>query len=446
MTTPHRIGPLFTDLYELTMAASYFDNRIFSEATFSLFVRDASRRNYFVAAGLEDVLRELETFQFTGEELAYLKGTGLFSDAFIDYLKELRFTGTIHALPEGTIFFPNEPVLEVTAPLIESQIIETFILNTVGFQTNVASKGARCVYAAQGRPLVDFSLRRTQGQDAGLKVARSTFLAGFSGTSNVLAGKQFGLPISGTMAHSYISAFDREIDAFTAFAKTFPESSVFLIDTYDTLKGARNAAEVAADMQAKGHGLLGVRLDSGDMVALSRQVRKILDDAGLVDVKIFASSGFDEFEIMDIIARDAKIDAFGVGTKVGVSADAPYLDIVYKLVRFNRRNIRKLSTGKITLAGEKQIFRRVDDNGMLKEDIIGLRDDDISDAAPLLKKVMENGRCIGAHPKLLDIQAQFKANFALLPEAFKSILNKRDFPVTLSTRLEKVQQDTSRSL
>jgi nicotinate phosphoribosyltransferase len=442
MTATSRIGPLFTDLYELTMAASYFDNRIFSDATFSVFVRDTTRRNYFVAAGLEDVLKELQAFRFSDDELGYLRGTGLFSDVFIDYLKGLRFTGTIHALPEGTLFFPNEPVLEVTAPLIESQIIETFILNTIGFQTNVASKGARCVYAAQGRPLVDFSLRRTQGQDAGLKVARSTFLAGFSGTSNVLAGKQFGLPVSGTMAHSYISAFDREIDAFTAFAETFPESSVFLIDTYDTLEGARNAAKVAVDMQAKGHGLLGVRLDSGDMVDLSQQVRKILDKAGLQDVKIYASSGFDEFEIMDIIARDAKIDAFGVGTKVGVSADAPYLDIVYKLVWFNRRNIRKLSTGKITLAGEKQIFRRVDDNGMLKEDIIGLRDDVIAEAEPLLKKVMENGRCVGSYPELLDIQARFNINFARLPEAFKSILNKKDFPVTLSERLERVQQIT----
>ncbi|MEN8243915.1 MAG: nicotinate phosphoribosyltransferase [Thermodesulfobacteriota bacterium] len=442
MSAAQRIGPLFTDLYELTMAASYFDNRIFSEATFSVFVRDTSRRNYFVAAGLEDALRELEAFQFSEDELTYLTGTGLFSEAFIDHLKGLRFTGTIHALPEGTIFFPNEPVLEVTAPLIESQIIETFILNTIGFQTNVASKGGRCVYAAKDRPLVDFSLRRTQGQDAGLKVARSTFLVGFSGTSNVLAGKQFGLPVSGTMAHSYILAFDREIDAFASFAETFPESSVFLIDTYDTLEGARNAAKVALEMQARGHALLGVRLDSGDMADLSQQVRKLLDKAGLPDVKIYASSGFDEFEIMDIISHDAQIDAFGVGTKLGVSADVPYLDIVYKLVRFNQRNIRKLSTGKVSLAGEKQIFRRIDGNGMLAEDIIGLRDDGIADAEPLLKKVMTNGRCIEASPSLKDIQSRFKKNFSQLPEEFKSILNKRNFRVKLSERLKAVQQNT----
>ena len=445
MTVIRRIGPLFTDLYELTMAASYFDNQIFSDATFSVFVRETSRRNYLVAAGLEDVLRELEGFRFSEEELDYLRRTGLFSEAFIAYLRDLRFTGTIYALPEGTLFFPEEPILEVTAPMIESQIIETFILNTIGFQTNVASKAARCVYAADGRPLVDFSLRRTQGQDAGLKVARGTFLVGFSGTSNVLAGKQFGLPVSGTMAHSYISAFDREIEAFSAFAETFPESSVFLIDTYDTLEGARNAATVALKMKAKGYNLLGVRLDSGDMVALSKSVRTILDQAGLLDVKIFASSGFDEFEIMDIIAQDAKIDAFGVGTKVGVSADVPYLDIVYKLVRFNRRNIRKLSAGKVTLAGEKQIFRRMDGKGMLKEDIIGLRDDVIADAEPLLKKVMENGCCVGPHPALPDIRTRFKTNFACLPEAFKSILNRRHFSVKLSERLRDVQQNTDRA-
>jgi nicotinate phosphoribosyltransferase len=445
MTTTHRIGPLFTDLYELTMAASYFDNRIFSDATFSVFVRDTAQRNYMVAAGLEDVLRELEGFRFSKEELDYLRRTGLFSEAFITYLKDLRFTGTIYAVPEGTLFFPEEPILEVTAPLVESQIIETFILNTIGFQTNVASKGARCVYAANGRPLVDFSLRRTQGQDAGLKVARSTFLVGFSGTSNVLAGKQFGLPISGTMAHSYILAFDREIEAFSTFAETFPESSVFLIDTYNTLEGARNAAKVALDMQAKGYALLGVRLDSGDMVALSQGVRKILDEAGLPGVKIYASSGFDEFEILDVIAQGAKIDAFGVGTKVGVSADAPYLDIVYKLVRFNQRNIRKLSADKVTLAGEKQVYRRIDENGMLKEDIIGLRDDVIDNGEPLLVRVMEKGRCTHPHPALQEIQDRFKADFLRLPEEFKSVLNKRYFPVKLSERLKEVQQNTGQT-
>ena len=444
MTATHRIGPLFTDLYELTMAASYFDNRKFSEATFSVFVRDTSLRNYLVAAGLEDVLRELEDFQFSKEELDYLRSTGLFSEAFITYLKELRFTGTIYALPEGTLFFPEEPILEVTAPLVEAQIIETFILNTIGFQTNVASKGARCIYTAKGRPLVDFSLRRTQGQDAGLKVARSTFIVGFSGTSNVLAGKQFGLAVSGTMAHSYISTFNREIEAFAAFAETFPENSVFLIDTFNTLEGARHAAKVALDMQARGYALLGVRLDSGDMVALSQGVREILDAAGLQDVKIYASSGFDEFKIMDFLSQGAKIDAFGVGTKVGVSADVPYLDIVYKLVRFNQRDLRKLSAGKVTLAGEKQIYRRSDEKGMLKEDIIGLRDDVIDDGEPLLVRVMEKGRCIRPHPALQEIQDRFKANFSRLPEAFKSVLNKRHFPVLLSEQLERVQQRTGR--
>jgi len=356
MTTTHRIGPLFTDLYELTMAASYFDNRIFSDATFSVFVRDTSQRNYLVAAGLEDVLRELEGFQFSKEELDYLRRTGLFSEAFITYLKDLRFTGT----------------------------------------------------------------------------------------SNVLAGKQFVLLISGTMAHSYILAFGREIEAFSAFAETFPESSVFLIDTYNTLEGACNAAKVALDMQAKGCALLGVRLDSGDMVALSQGVRRILDEAGLPGVKIYAISGFDEFEILDVIAQGAKIDAFGVGTKVGVSADAPYLDIVYKLVRFNQRNIRKLSTDKVTLAGEKQVYRRIDENGMLKEDIIGLRDDVVDNGEPLLVRVMEKGRCTHPHPVLQEIQDRFKTNFSRLPEEYKSVLNKRYFLVKLSARLKDVQKNMGR--
>jgi len=342
MKNINRKGPLFTDLYELTMAAGYYKHRIASKATFSLFIRDyPPNRNYFVAVGLEDVLHELESFHFSKSDIDYLKTTKLFSQDFISYLKTLRFSGNIHALPEGTIFFANEPILEVTAPVVEAQILETFILNTIGFSTMIASKAARCVHAAKGRPLIDFSLRRTHEKDAGMKVARSTYIAGFNATSNVLAGKTYGIPISGTMAHSYISAFDSELDAFSAYSDTFPENSIFLVDTYDTIEGAHNAVKVAKKMEEKGHFLTGVRLDSGDMVMLSKKVRKILDEAGLLNVKIFASSGFDEFKIADCISKGAKIDAFGVGTKVGVSADAPYLDIVYKIVRFKDRDTRK---------------------------------------------------------------------------------------------------------
>jgi len=443
MTELHRAGPLFTDLYELTMAASYFAHQVFSTATFSLFIRENYfKRNFFVAAGLEDVLNELVAFRFSEQDITYLQNTGIFSKDFISYLGGLRFSGKIFTMPEGTVFFANEPVLEVTAPIIEAQLIETFLLNTIGFQSMIASKAARCVHVAGNRPLIDFSLRRTQGQDAGHKVARSTYLAGFAATSNVLAGQLYGIPISGTMAHSYIEAFRGDLAAFSAYSETFPDNSIFLIDTYNTIDGAKHAVTVAKQMKEKGHSLVGVRLDSGDMVELSQKVRKIFDDAGLSDVKIFASSGFDEFKIAKFIAQGAKIDAFGVGTKVGVSADAPYLDVVYKMVHFKERDVRKLSPGKITLAGEKQVFRKSDPNGRYLEDIIGLRDDIVDQGTPLLKKVMENGEILQPHPSLQAIRESFKKNFALLDERYKSILEYNTYPVKLSKHLKMLQERT----
>lgn len=440
MTGTQPISPLFTDLYELTMAASYFQHRIVAPATFSMFIRKyPPQRNFFVAAGLEDALRELETFRFSETDITYLKQTDLFTDDFISYVKDMRFTGQVQAMPEGTIFFANEPILEVTAPVIEAQILETLLLNTVGFQTLIATKAARSIQAAQGRPLVDFSLRRTQGHDAGMKVARSTYIAGFAMTSNVLAGKFYGIPISGTMAHSYVQTFKNEIDAFYSFAETFPKNAILLIDTYDTIEGARKAVKVAKAMKKKGKSVVGVRLDSGDMADLSQKVRQILDDAGLLDVKIFASSGFDDFKIADVIARGAKIDAFGVGTKVGVSADAPYFDIVYKLVRFNQRDVRKLSTGKITLAGKKQVFRKSDSTGRYREDIIGTRDQVIEDAMPLLDNVMENGKRLLPNPALEEIRARFKKNFSLLDDRYKTLQEHVEYPVKISEQLEAVQ-------
>ncbi len=440
--TPPLAGPLFTDLYELTMAASYHAHQIFSPATFSLYIRGGrTSRNFFIAAGLEQILDELASFRFTAQDIDYLQTTGRFADDFLTYLSQLRFTGSVYAMPEGSVCFADEPILEVTAPIIEAQLLETFLLNSIGFQTLIASKAARCFHAAGGRPLIDFSLRRTQGQDAGLKVARSTFIAGFAGTSNVLAGKTYGIPISGTMAHSYVAAFNDERDAFLAYADTFPDQAIFLIDTYDTLEGARNAVAVAQAMQAKGDALKGVRLDSGNMTELSQHVRQILDDAGLFEVNIFASSGFDEFKIAKVIADGAAIDAFGVGTKVGVSADAPLVDIVYKLVRFNQRDIRKLSPGKITLAGEKQVFRKTDQSGSYCEDIIGLRGEVLDRGEPLLEKVMADGKILRPHPTLDAIQAGFKKNFAALDESYKSITEYKAYPVKLSKQLQNLQQN-----
>jgi nicotinate phosphoribosyltransferase len=441
MRKEYRAGPLFTDFYELTMGACYYAHRMFDTATFSLYIRDIrSTRNFFVAAGLEDALDELADFHFSKEEIEYLNSTGIFADDFLFYLSELRFSGNIHAMPEGTIFFANEPILEVTAPIIEAQLMETFLLNTTGFQSMIASKAARCVHTADGRPLLDFSLRRTHGRDAGLKVARSTFISGFAATSNVLAGKIYGIPISGTMAHSYVSAFDNELDAFIAYADTFPDHSIFLIDTYDSVEGARHAAAVAKEMQKRGHTLIGVLLDSGDMVSLSREVRRIFDAAGLYDVKIFASSGFDEFKIAKVISEGAAIDAFGVGTKVGVSADAPFVDVVYKMVRFKGRDVKKLSPGKVTLAGEKQVFRKSDPDGSYLEDIIGLRDEIIAEGKPLLEKVMENGNLLRSHPQLQMLQERFKENFAALDDGYKSIQDHKAYPVKLSTRLQNLQE------
>lgn len=442
MEPNHQVGPLFTDLYELTMAAGYFAQQMTAPATFSLFVRGyPPNRNYYVAAGVQEALRGLERMRFTADDIDYLKKQQLFTDEFLTYLRSFHFTGSVAALPEGTLFFAEEPIMEVTAPLIESQIFETYLLNTVGFQTLIASKAARCIQAAAGRPLVDFSLRRTQGVDAGLKVARSTYLAGFDGTSNVLAGKRYGIPISGTMAHSFVQVFGGDFEAFSAFAALFPDHSVFLIDTYDTLDGARQAVRVAEEMKKGGFSPLGVRLDSGDMVQLSRQVRRILDAAGLQDVKIFASSGFDEYKIAETVAGGAEIDAFGVGTNVGVSADAPYLDIVYKLVRYDQRDVRKLSPGKKTLAGEKQVFRVSGSQDQFVRDFIGLRHETPEKGVPQLETVMQNGRLSRPGPVLQDIRQRFQNGFSRLPDKYKTLDATAVFPVQLTAGLKRLQDN-----
>ncbi len=439
--TIDRTGPLFTDLYELTMAAGYFRHRITGRATFSLFIRDYHRqRSFYLMAGLGEVLRELADFRFNREELDYLRRTGLFTPDFIAYLSEMRFSGDVYALPEGTVFFANEPIMEIDAPIDQAQLLETYLLNTIGFQTLIATKAARCVHAADGRPVIDFSLRRTQGHDAGLKVARNSYLAGFEATSNVLAGKLYGIPISGTMAHSFVTAFEREIDAFRAYADAFPNQCVLLIDTYDTLEGARNAVQIARYLRDKGASLVGVRLDSGEMVPLSAAVRRILDDAGFPGVKIFASSGLDEFSIARLCREGACIDAFGVGTRMGVSADAPYLDIVYKMVRFNGRNVRKLSPGKATLSGAKQVFRRYDARGKCREDIIARRDENVSGADALLVPVMRDGRLVGAQPSLADIRRLATENMRRLDPRYKCPEADSSYPVSISPGLLEIQK------
>jgi nicotinate phosphoribosyltransferase len=432
---------LLTDLYELTMAASYFDHEMFEPATFSLFIRNyPPSRRYFVSAGLADVLSYLQDLKFTPEDLEYLEETELFKPEFLSYLEKFRFRGDLYAVPEGRLFFVNEPVLEVTASLIEAQIVETFIINIVNFQSMIATKASRCIHAAWPRKLVDFSLRRTHGADAGLKVARASFIGGFIGTSNVLAGKIYGIPIFGTMAHSFITSFEDELDAFRAFAYTFPEDTVLLVDTYDTLSGTRIAAEVGKEMALDGMELKGVRLDSGDIARLSKDVRGILRKEGLTETTIFASGGFDEYKIKRVLDQGGDIDSFGVGTKMGVSADAPYFDMAYKMVQYAGRPVLKLSPGKMTLASDKQVFRFTTAKGKLEKDVIGLRDDILEEGEPLLKKVMGNGEIIGDLPSLSQIQTSFLDEFSLLDKKHKAIDKEgKEYPVILSPRLKRLQ-------
>jgi nicotinate phosphoribosyltransferase len=438
---------LLTDLYQLTMAACYFDQGMNEEATFSLFIRKyPENRGYFVAAGLAEALDYLETLRFTGGDLAYLDSTGLFRRDFLDYLATVRFTGQVWALPEGSIFFKDEPVLEVSAPVIEAQLVETFIINAVSLQTLIATKASRSVHAAAGRPVIDFSLRRTQGADAGLKVARASYLAGFAGTSNVLAGKIYGLPIFGTMAHSYITSFPKEIEAFRVFAKNFPGITTLLIDTYDNAAGAEKAAQVANEMAARGERLRAVRLDSGDIAAISKEVRRILDGHGLTGVRILASGGFDEHKIAKVLGAGGLVDSFAVGTKMGVSADAPYFDIAYKLVKYGDRPVMKLSTGKVTLVDKKQVWRRTDAQGRLSGDTIALRDEPLGEGTPLLEPVMRQGRLTRPLPSLKESRDYFLAQFARLPEAYKALEAPPAYPVDLSAGLTALQAQVEREI
>lgn len=432
---------LFTDLYELTMAASYYDHGMFEPATFSLFIRKyPTSRRYFISAGLADVLDYLKDLKFTSDDLNYLDETGLFKPGFLSYLEKFRFTGDVFAIPEGRLFFVNEPIIEITAPLIESQIVETFIINAINLQVMIATKASRCVHVAWPRKLVDFSLRRTHGIDAGMKVARASFIGGFEGTSNVLAGKIYGIPIFGTMAHSFVICFEKEVDAFRAFAQSFPENVVLLVDTYDTVSGTVKAAEVGREMALKGQKLKGVRLDSGDIALLSRKVRKILKRTGLRETTIFASGAFDEYKIQRILDQAGDIDSFGVGTKMGVSADAPYLDMAYKLVKYAGRPVLKLSPEKITLASEKQIFRFTTSKGKLKRDIIGLREDKLEGGEPLLNRVMTRGKVISEFSDLFHIQKIFLDEFSKLDFKLKSLEKKEtEYRVNLSPKLKSLQ-------
>jgi len=441
---------LLLDLYELTMAQSYFEARRNISATFDLFARTLpENRLFFVACGLEDVLRFLEDLRFDSESLDFLESKRLFSKEFLNYLSKFKFSGSVYALREGEIFFPNEPILRVTAPIIEAQIIESFLLNTINLQTTIATKATRVVLAAKDRGVYDFSLRRTQGADAGIKAARCSYIAGCRGTSNVLAGKIYGIPIVGTMAHSFVMSFENELESFLSFAKSFPENSILLIDTYDNLKGLRNAITVAKELEQKGKRLKAIRLDSGDLVKISKRVRKILDENRLNYVKIFASGNLDEYKIEDLLKEKALIDNFGVGTNMGVSTDLPYTDVIYKISEISNKGeflpTMKLSKGKLTYPGRKQVYRIRDKNGFLKEDILGLEEENL-EGEPLLICVMREGKIAYPLPKLDEIQRYLRKNLEKIPLRFKELRRKSIYPVKISPGLKKLTLNLKKNL
>lgn len=430
---------LFTDLYELTMAQTYFGQGMLAPATFDLFFRNyPPNRGYMVCAGLEDVLDFLVELRFDHRVRQYLRETGMFTEDFLEYLGELHFTGSVRALPEGCIFFANEPVLEVTAPMIEAQLVETLIINRLTFQSLQATKAARCVWAAQGRAISDFGARRAPGVEAALTMARSGFVAGFQSTSNVMAARRYNIPPAGTMAHSMITSFPTELEAFRAYAAAFPTRTILLLDTYDTIEGAHNAVQVAREMESRGERLAGVRLDSGDYLDLSRRVRRILDDAGLDYVRIVASGGIDEYEIDRLIRDGAPIDIYGVGTKVAVSADAPYCDMSYKLACYAGRAVMKLSPEKVSPPGAKQVYRLQDNEGRFERDVVTLQEEQLPGGETLLETVMDCGEKTRPAPSLAQMRRRLEQDLARLDDHFKRLHNPPRYPVSFSPALTRL--------
>jgi nicotinate phosphoribosyltransferase len=412
---------LLTDLYELAMLRAYQRHGMTDTAVFEFFVRRLpARRNFLIAAGLEQVLDFLESLRFTDDEIEWLRTGKHFDDDVLGALEALRFTGDVYAMPEGTVFFANEPILRVVAPMPQAQLVETRVVNLLNFQTLIASKAARCRLAAPERLLVDFGLRRAHGAEAGLLAARASYLAGFDGTSTVLAEKRFGIPSFGTMAHSFIEAHDSEVEAFERFARAQQRNVVLLIDTYDTLSGARRTVEVADRLAAESIHVDGVRLDSGDLQQLSREVRAILDAGGHPEIKIFASGGLDEESLEQLLAAGAAIDGFGVGTSLDVSADAPYLDCVYKLQEYAGRARRKRSEGKATWPGRKQVYRQFDASGVATGDVLTL-EDDAAQGESLLEQVMAGGRRTGPSPGLEAIRDRTARSLAALPRRLREL-------------------------
>jgi nicotinate phosphoribosyltransferase len=429
------VSPLLTDLYELNMVQAYLDNGENGEAVFEFFVRRLpARRGFLLAAGLEDVLDYLETLRFSPGEIDWLKGTGRFRDNFLDYLRDFRFTGDVHAIPEGTVCFPYEPLVRITAPLAQAQIVESRLINILHFQTLIASKAARMVLAAPGKILSDFGLRTAHGAEAGLYSGRASYIAGFAGAANVLCGERYGIPVVGTMAHSFIQVHDDEMLAFETFARARPQDVILLIDTYDTEAGARKVVELAPRLKADGIAVRGVRIDSGDLIDMARKVRVILDQGGLKDTVILVSGGINEDVLQGMMAQGAPIDGFGIGVNLDASIDAPSLDCAYKLQEYKGRPKRKLSEGKQTWPGRKQVFRTYGADGRMSGDVLGLESDKAA-GEPLITQVMRGGKRLAPAPSLAQIRERAARDLARLPEPLRQLQPGTEYPVKVADSL-----------
>jgi nicotinate phosphoribosyltransferase len=426
---------LSADLYQLTMLQGYHQQRMDDIAVFELFVRKLPAcRGFLVAAGLEQAVDYLRNLRFTPVDLDWLSGTGFFKAEFLQRLRRFRFTGDVHAMPEGTVFFPDEPILRVTAPMPEAQFVESRLINIVHFQTLIASKAARSVLTAPGKTLVEFGFRRAHGGEAGLFAARAAYLVGFSGTATLGAGRRFGIPVFGTMAHSFVQAHRSESEAFEHFARANPDNTVLLIDTYDTEGGAQKAVELASRLKSLNIPIKGVRLDSGDLAGHAHKVRRILDAGGLTDTTIFASGNIDEYTLARLQAADAPIDGYGIGTRLDTSEDAPYLDCAYKLQEYAGIPRRKRSEGKATWPGVKQVYRRFDADGLLAGDTITLAEIPCA-GRPLLKEVMRSGARVEPLPSLVQIREYAKDQLSRLPAGLRTLSDAAAYPVQVAAEL-----------
>lgn len=437
---------LLTDLYQLTMLQAYVEQEMTDIAVFELFVRRLpSQRNFLMAAGLEQVLDYLEQLHVSQAELQWLESTGRFHSTLLHYLEGLRFTGDVHAMPEGTIFFPHEPILRIVAPLPQAQLVETRIMNLLNFQTMIASKAARSVLAAGVNPLIDFGLRRAHGAEAGLFAARASYLAGFAGTATVLAGMEYDIPIYGTMAHSFVQAHTDETTAFEHFALAQPENAILLIDTYDTEAAARKVVSLAQRLKQQGIMVKGVRLDSGDLADHARKVRRILDEGGLSHTQILASGNLDEYQLQRLIASGAPIDSFAVGTAMTTSSDAPSLDCAYKLQEYAGRPCRKRSEGKATWPGRKQVYRQYGRDGRFGYDIVTTLDDH-QPGEPLLPPVMTCGRRLAPAQTLTESRQRAAAQLALLPDPLRRLEDGQTYNVQISQSLQNLARSVDQSM